>query len=160
MDGEIDYSKYSLQQLHEAKTDINPQLYPMNFEALQTEIRRRQKALPQLAQPEFVAAAPKTYLAPNRFPNGPKSLFRVRAAALTAVFMLCWLLLRFTPVALLEDVLFAVAIFCPILLYFVQCESCHSTFQRRAGGKRKYMPFDFFGFAISRRCPCCGMERI
>lgn len=41
MDGEIDYSRYSLRELREAESHISPDRYPKNYANLKQEIERR-----------------------------------------------------------------------------------------------------------------------
>jgi len=41
MDGHIDYSGYSLEQLREAEAGVNRDLYPMNYANLRAELQRR-----------------------------------------------------------------------------------------------------------------------
>jgi hypothetical protein len=46
MDGDIDYTKYTIQQLREAAAAINREHFPANFSKLQQELQRRSVTLP------------------------------------------------------------------------------------------------------------------
>jgi len=84
----------------------------------------------------------------------PKSLFRVKIAILFTVFVCCWL-------AFDENAILGVAGASAILMYFVRCESCHSSIYYRKGGVRKiFGAFDYYKFALAGRCPCCARKRI
>ena len=91
----------------------------------------------------------------------PKSLFRVKILILFTVFLCCWLAFTFNVSRNYENAIFCVAGASAILIYFVRCESCHSSIYYRKGGTRKlFGGFDYYKFALAGRCPCCGRERI
>jgi hypothetical protein len=91
----------------------------------------------------------------------PKSFFRVKIAFLFMVFFGCWLALALHVARDYENAVFFIAAASAILMYFVRCESCHSSIYYRKGGVRKiFGSFDFYKFALAGRCPCCGRKRI
>ena len=92
-------------------------------------------------------------------PQLGRSLFRVKIACLTLVFLGCGVGLRLGSGH--DNVLIAVAGLSAVLFYFVRCESCKSSIYYRKGGERKFL----FGtgsvaFLLARQCPCCGLERL
>jgi len=91
----------------------------------------------------------------------PKSLLRVKIAALFGVFALCALLLWLEIAHSQGQQLAAVGVaaLSGILLSFVRCEACHSSIYYRAGGTRKLFGNDFYRFVLARQCPCCGLRR-
>jgi hypothetical protein len=94
-------------------------------------------------------------------PDEHKSLFRVKIAILFGVFFCCWLAFALKIARNYENAILGVAGASAILMYFVRCESCHSSIYYRKGGVRKFFgSFDYYKFALSGRCPCCGRKRI
>jgi 4-hydroxybenzoate polyprenyltransferase len=90
----------------------------------------------------------------------PRSMVRIKAAILAAVFLASSVVLTIVP-HWHDDALLAVAGCAAILFYFVRCESCHSSIYYRRGGRRAF-PAGPNALAVlaSKRCPECGRERI
>jgi hypothetical protein len=90
----------------------------------------------------------------------PRSMVRVKAASLAALFLACWVTLKLWP-NWHDNALFAVAALSAVLFYFIRCETCHSSIYYRRGGRRAF-PAGLGAFALltKKRCPECGMDRI
>jgi hypothetical protein len=91
-----------------------------------------------------------------------KSFVRVKAVVVFTAFLGCWIAVLYGSTH--GGALLAVAGAAAVLLYFVRCESCHSSIYYRAGGERTLFfgpraSLRGFGFLASGRCPYCGLER-
>jgi hypothetical protein len=89
-----------------------------------------------------------------------RSIYRVKVAALSIVFLGCWLALIF-QVTRHWEYIFVLAGASAVSVNFVRCERCHSSLYYRAGGTRVF----FYGpksasFLWSKQCPACGLERV
>ena len=93
-------------------------------------------------------------------PAASRSLVRVKAGVLAALFLACWVALKVWP-DWHGSALIAVAAMSAVLFYFIRCEKCHSSIYYRRGGRRTF-PAGLGALALlsRKRCPECGMERI
>lgn len=88
-----------------------------------------------------------------------RSLVRVKALILFAVFLSCGVALKVgTP---FENTLLALAGTSAVLLYFVRCEWCKSSIYYVKGGKHTFpVGTVSFRFLSRKKCPYCAGERI
>lgn len=85
-----------------------------------------------------------------------RSRCRVKALALVAVFLVCWLVLR-AGTAAYGLALVGIAAFSASFLIFIRCERCHSSLYYRSGGTHAFWKLSFLW---AKRCPCCELDRI
>jgi len=85
---------------------------------------------------------------------------RVKVAVLFLVFISCWCAVLWAP-HWHTDAVFVVAAVAAVLVYFVRCESCHSSIYYRAGGERSlFVGKTSILVLVGKHCPVCGLERI
>ena len=75
-DGDVDYSRYSLQQLQEARRSIDPARFPLHFERLNLRIQELQ-SMPASSPPDTYSTGSTTFII-RRLKTG--SVFRLVAA--------------------------------------------------------------------------------
>jgi hypothetical protein len=90
---------------------------------------------------------------------GKRSLVRVKAATLFVVFFSCWCAVLWAP-HWHSNAVFLVAAVAAVLVYFVRCESCHSSIYYRAGSERSFFADKTaLLMLVGKQCPICGLKR-
>ena len=91
-DGKIDYSGYSPRELREARSNINPRMYPENYANLITEFERRGLKLPEAEE----AQDPEPESSAHMYSRQAKSQFAARLTGLaTFSFGIVFFLFRY-----------------------------------------------------------------
>ena len=91
-----------------------------------------------------------------------RSLVRVKTWLLETIFIVCGVVIQYG--SLTEEhkiVLFMVACFMPMMLFFVRCEQCETFEFWKGPDMWPFIPTLSWKdlFYPPKRCPVCGMER-
>ena len=101
MDGDLDYSSYTLEELIEAERTIDRDRFPLNFENLTRAIRAKSVSQPEDKRPGYRRASPLTWAAADDSASGVINDRELMKYA--AIFVSAWFLTNVVGTSILEQ---------------------------------------------------------